>query len=74
MAGEYQAAILYAGVNGYLDDVAVEKVKDWENNFYKFLSIQKKDLLKAIATEKELNERIENQLKQAIEEFKKSYA
>lgn len=72
MAVEHQAAILYAGVNGYLNDVAVEQVKDWENNFHKFLDIQKKDLLKAIATEKELNEKIESQLKQAIEEFKKS--
>lgn len=72
MAVEHQAAILYAGVNGCLNDVAVEQVKEWENNFHKFLDIQKKDLLKAIATEKELNEKIESQLKQAIEEFKKS--
>jgi F-type H+-transporting ATPase subunit alpha len=73
MAVEYQAAILYAGVNGYLDDVAVDKVKDWENNFHKFLSIQKKDLLKALVEKKELTEEIEGKLKSAIEEFKKSY-
>jgi len=73
MAVEHQVAILYAGTKGYLDDVPVEQVKDWENNFHKFLAIQKKDLLKSIATEKELNEKIDAQLKQAIEEFKKSY-
>src|SRR4029077_897184 len=73
MAVEHQVVILYAGINGYLDDVAVDKVKDWENNFHKFLDIQKKDLMKSIAEKKELNEEIEGKLKQAIEEFKKGY-
>ncbi|MEO8065228.1 MAG: F0F1 ATP synthase subunit alpha [Candidatus Doudnabacteria bacterium] len=73
MAVEHQVVILYAAINGYLDDVAVEKVKDWENNFHKFLDIQKKDLLKAIATEKELKEKTEAELKKAIEDFKKGY-
>lgn len=73
MAVEHQAAVLYAGINGYLDDIAVEQVKDWENKFHKFLDIQKKDLLRSIASEKELTEKIESQLKGAIEEFKKSY-
>ncbi|MEJ0021156.1 MAG: F0F1 ATP synthase subunit alpha [Candidatus Doudnabacteria bacterium] len=73
MPVEHQVAVLYAGVNGLLDDVPVDKVKDWETNFHKFLDIQKKDLLRSIATEKELNEKSETQLKKAIEEFKKSY-
>jgi F-type H+-transporting ATPase subunit alpha len=74
MGVEHQVAILYAATNGHLDDVPVEKVKDWENNFHKFLDIQKKDLMKAILEKHELNEEIEPKLKSAIEEFKKSYA
>ena len=73
MSMEHQAAILYAAINGFLDDLSVEKVKDWENKFHKFLSIQKKDLVKALADKKELTEEIEAKLKQSIEEFKKSY-
>jgi len=72
MAVEHQVAILYAAINGYLDDVEVSKVREWENKFHKYLDIQKKDLVKAIATEKEINDKIEGELKAALEEFKKS--
>jgi F-type H+-transporting ATPase subunit alpha len=74
MAVEHQVAILYVVINGYLNDTEVNKVKDWENQFHKFLDIQKKDLLKEIVDKKELTEEVESKLKNAIEEFKKSYA
>ncbi|OGE94381.1 MAG: F0F1 ATP synthase subunit alpha [Candidatus Doudnabacteria bacterium RIFCSPLOWO2_01_FULL_44_21] len=74
MAVEQQTAILYAVTNGYLDDIEVEKVRDFESGFHKFLSIQKKSLLNSIATEKELTEKIETELKAAIKDFKKGYA
>ncbi|HEX9504350.1 MAG TPA: F0F1 ATP synthase subunit alpha [Patescibacteria group bacterium] len=73
MSMEHQVVILYPAINGYLDDVAVEDVKDWEDKFHKYLDVQKKDLIKAIAEKKELTEEIESSLKKAIEEFKKSY-
>ena len=73
MAVEHQAVILYVATNGYLDGLSVDEVKDWENNFHKFLDIQKKDLMKAIAADKELNEKNESELKMAIEEFNKGY-
>ncbi|MEM8533953.1 MAG: F0F1 ATP synthase subunit alpha [Chloroflexota bacterium] len=37
IAVEDEAAILYAGINGYLDEVAVERVVDWKNDFLQFL-------------------------------------
>lgn len=70
---EHQVAIIYAATSGSLDDIAVNKVRDFEAKFHKFLDIQKKDLLKAIVEKKELTEDIEKQLKSAIEEFKKGY-
>jgi F-type H+-transporting ATPase subunit alpha len=70
---EHQVAILYSAINGYLDDVAVDKVKDWENKFHQYLKVQKKNLLKSIEDKKELIEPIEAELKKAIEEFKKGY-
>ena len=73
MAVEHQVVILYAAINGYLDELAVEQVKDWENKFHQFVDIQKKDLLKAIAEKKELTEELEEKLKRAIEECKKAY-
>jgi F-type H+-transporting ATPase subunit alpha len=73
MPVEQQVAILYAVTNGYLDDIAVESVRDFEDKFHKFLSVQKKSWLKVIQDKKDLPEDLENELKNAIEEFKKSY-
>ncbi len=70
MAVEHQVAILYAATNGYLDSVPVEELKDWENNFHKFLDQDKSNLIKELATKKELTPEIEAGLKKAIEEFK----
>ncbi len=74
MAMENQVAIMYAAINGYLDDIEVDKIRDFESKFQKFLNIQKKDLVKTIADKKELTDDTEAKLKTAIEEFKKSYA
>ncbi len=73
MAVEHQVAIIYAATNGMLDDIVVDKVRDFEAKLHKFLDIQKKDLMKLIADKKELTEEIEKTLKSAIEEFKKGY-
>jgi F-type H+-transporting ATPase subunit alpha len=73
MSVEHQVAILYAAINGYLNDVEVADVKDWENKFHKYLDIQKKDLMNKIAEKKELTDEIESELKRLIEDFKKSY-
>lgn len=69
----HQVAVLYAVTNGYLDDVEVEKIKDWENKFTQFLNIQYKDLVEKTPNIKDFSE-IEEELKQAINEFKKSYS
>ncbi|MBU4453349.1 F0F1 ATP synthase subunit alpha [Candidatus Parcubacteria bacterium] len=71
MAVENQVAIIYAATNGYLDDVEVEKVGEWERKFHEFLNMQRGQLLEKIKTEKTLSEELENELKQAIEDFKK---
>jgi F-type H+/Na+-transporting ATPase subunit alpha len=70
---EKQVAILYAVNNGYLNDIAVEKVSDFEQKFYDYLDSSGKDILKAIATNKELTEDIVAKLTKAIEQFKQSF-
>ena len=67
---EKQVAILFAGGNGYLDDVAVEDVRRFEAEFMKYLDNNKADLLTAIREKKELNDGIKNDLKAALTEFK----
>jgi len=73
MPVENQVAILYALTNGYLDDVPVEKVQEWEAEFLKFMKDMKKDALKMIAEKKELTEEVEKKLKRAIGEFEEVY-
>ena len=69
MSVELQIVSLYAGVNGYLDQVPVEKIKDWEDRFHKFLSASRRDMLDALTRKDGLTAEIEKELKSALEEF-----
>ncbi len=68
-----QVAILYAVNNGYLNDVDVDKVGEFESKFYDYLDSSGKDVLKAITTTKELTEDVVASLTKAIEQFKQSF-
>ena len=65
-----QASILYAVTNGYVDDVPVEKVIPWEENFHRFMETSHPEIEKKIDTEYEIKPETENLLKTAITEFK----
>ena len=67
---EKQVAILFAGGNGYLDDVAVEDVRRFETELYQFLDNAKPEVLTAIREKGALSDDIKNQLKSALKEFK----
>ncbi|MEX2228330.1 MAG: F0F1 ATP synthase subunit alpha [Dehalococcoidia bacterium] len=69
-----QVAILYAGVNGYLDDVPVEKVMDFERAFHEYLAASHSSLIDGINSSGELGDEAENTLKQAITDFKGAVA
>ncbi|MDO8240397.1 MAG: F0F1 ATP synthase subunit alpha [Candidatus Moranbacteria bacterium] len=73
MPMQNQVAILYALTNGFLDDVVVEKVKAWENDFHKYLQSSAKETLELIASKKELAEDVVASLEKAIKEFKETY-
>lgn len=73
MPVENQVAILYALTQGFLDDVPVEKVKAWENDFHKFMKTGGKEALAAIAEKKELTDDVVSKLEKSIKEFKEIY-
>jgi F-type H+-transporting ATPase subunit alpha len=66
-----QSSILYAVTNGYLDDVSVEKVIPWEENFHRFMETNHPDIEKQILADNEIKPETENRLKAAIAEYKK---
>lgn len=65
-----QVTILYAATNGYLDDVPVEKVRDFEAGLLGYAQTQGQDILQSITEKKEINEELEHQLRGLIVEFK----
>ncbi|MCH8206994.1 MAG: F0F1 ATP synthase subunit alpha [Chloroflexi bacterium] len=69
---EQQACILYALVNGHLDDVELSKVQAMERAFLGFMNSNHPEVLQNIAEAKELTDEIGASLKTAIEEFKTS--
>lgn len=67
---EIQVVLIFAGTNGYLDDIPVEKVSVFEQAFREYMELSEKKLIKTISEEKKLTEQTEKQLKKVIEEFK----
>jgi len=67
---EKQVMILYAAINGYIADIAVDKVVTFEDNFHSFMKAHHPEIGERIAKEKELTNETEEALKAAILEFK----
>ena len=67
---ERQVMILYTAVNGYLDDIAVDKVALFESRFYQFMDENHPEMVKAIARDKEIDSKTEKLLIKAIKDFK----
>lgn len=64
-----QVLIFFAVTSGFLDDVPVEKVREFETDLYKYVD-NNSDVLKKIKETKELTEEIEGELKNVISNFK----
>ena len=69
---EQQVTIMYALVNGQLDDVEIPKVGAFEAAFHRFMNSNHPEILKSIADEKEISEETGSALRAAVDEFKAS--
>jgi F-type H+/Na+-transporting ATPase subunit alpha len=70
---EIQVAVLWVAQNGFMDDVPVDKVKDFQNKLTEFLTTRKEQLLAKILKEKALSDPLTAELKAAAAEFKQTY-
>ncbi len=61
-----QVCILYAVINGYLNDIAVNKIPMFENRLYEFMNQEQSNILDAIRTSGKLEPETEEGLKQAL--------
>ncbi len=70
---EKQVLIIYAGNNGYLDDIAIENVKKFEQDLYKFVEAKFPNLLPEIKEKKKIDDELKGKIDNAIQEFKKVF-
>jgi F-type H+-transporting ATPase subunit alpha len=70
---EVQVAVLWTVQNNMLDDVSVDKIKDFQVKLVDFLQTRKAELLLKIRNEKAISDAITAELKAAVGEFKQTY-
>jgi F-type H+-transporting ATPase subunit alpha len=71
---ENQVMVLYAAINGYIDDVPLDRIAAFEENLYRFMEANHPKVGQAIVKDGELSKETEAALKEAIDEFKKGFA
>ncbi len=69
-----QVIAIFAGTHGYLDDLPVERVSDFERSLLRYLEQEHPEIERTIGDEKSLSEDLSAKLSAAIEAFKKDYA
>jgi F-type H+/Na+-transporting ATPase subunit alpha len=70
MPVEQQVMIIYAVTNGYLDDIAVPRIREWEREFHRYMAASYPQVGQAIRDQRDLTPEIEGNLKRGIEAFK----
>ncbi|KAG7866596.1 hypothetical protein KL918_003493 [Ogataea parapolymorpha] len=68
-ASEEQVPVIYAGVNGFLDNIPIERIQEFEEQFVAYLKANEGDILEAIRTKGELSSELLDKLKSATETF-----
>jgi F-type H+/Na+-transporting ATPase subunit alpha len=68
-----QIAIIFAGTNGYIDDLPIDQVRDFETELYKYLDAINPNLTKNIEEKKTLDDALKADLKKTLDDFKKTF-
>ena len=70
---EQQVLIIFAGTNGYLDDLAVEDCRPFERGLYEFVSMSHSRLLSQITEKKALDDSLRSEMRKALDEYKAKF-
>ena len=74
MSMEEQVVIIFAGVNGHLDDIPKNKVQEFETDFLKFMRSASAEVLTAIRDTGKLDDATQDKLVKAIQDFKSTFS
>ena len=66
---EKQVVIIYAATHGYLDEINIDEIKRFEKEFLEYLEVKNPKLMPNLAEKKEIDDKIEEELKSAIDSF-----
>jgi F-type H+-transporting ATPase subunit alpha len=64
-----QVMAIYAGTNGFCDEIELDRMREWETSFLRYMETQHPDVARAIQEKLVLDEAAEGQLSRALEEF-----
>ncbi|ADT65522.1 F0F1 ATP synthase subunit alpha [Campylobacter jejuni] len=70
---EKQVVLIFAGTKGFLDDIAVSRIKEFEDGIYPFIEAKHSDIFEQIRSKKALDSDLEEKLAKAINEFKANH-
>jgi len=73
VAVDQQVTSIYAVTNGHLDDVPVNRVREWEKQFHEFVGARFPKIPEKLRAEKALSKETEAELKSAITAFKQTF-
>ncbi|MBI4653510.1 MAG: F0F1 ATP synthase subunit alpha [Nitrospirae bacterium] len=68
-----QIILIFAGTQGFLDDLPVEAIKSFEKSFLEYIRAEKQDLKKEVKEKKTIDDELKGKISKAIEEFKKGF-
>ena len=71
---EQQVSIIYAAINGFMDEVPVASVAEFETGFHKFMQTNHPEVVEKIAETKDLGDDAVEGLRKAIDEYKQTVA
>src|ERR1700734_736825 len=73
LSTEKQIIVIFAGTNGFLDDLKVEEIHAFEAGLYPYLDSAQSGLLKDIVSKKALDDDLKNRIKDALKEYKENF-
>src|SRR5438067_9261992 len=68
-----QILIIFAGTNGYLDDLAIDQLRDFEGELYKYVETSNPGLLRSIMEKKILDDNVKAEMNKVIKECKETF-
>lgn len=68
-----QSILIFAGINGYLDDIPVEKITSFTNGLREYLKTSKPEYTELASREKKLTDEVQDMMKSVLTEYKQTF-